>query len=278
MPATSILARTRTSGVSMSSCSETMSSATSRCGTTRPTRPCSGHRRRRTGPLRGRRRPGRGRVPRCSRVPTARLPSRRCVELVLAGGGIEQVGRHGGVHRQAGDVDAQRQQRAHHLLDVVADDVTARATEHGVELLGSPSPRSGGRPAPSPASPFPAARTSPTRSLRPGTPQPSRRHAHFAVAQGAQVGHRLVGRGRNTYLALRHGDRLVVHRVVVQCTGVLRERVFGLQGRCGPPTCRFARARPTAAGRRCGPTPSSARSGRTRLPRPHGPTRRAGAR
>ena len=49
-------------------------------------------------------------------------------QLVLAGRGVEQVGRHRGVHLEAGEVDAERQQRAHDLLDLVADE---RAGQHG---------------------------------------------------------------------------------------------------------------------------------------------------
>ncbi len=67
------------------------------------------------------------------------------LELVLARGGVEEVGRHRGVHGQAGQVDAQREERAHRLLHVVADH---RLAEHRVELLDHRRRRPGGRPAP----------------------------------------------------------------------------------------------------------------------------------
>ncbi len=59
------------------------------------------------------------------------LPQLR--ELVFAGRRIEQVGRHRGVHLEPRDVDAEREQRPHGLLEVVADD---GAGEDAVELLG----------------------------------------------------------------------------------------------------------------------------------------------
>ena len=55
------------------------------------------------------------------------------LQRVLAGRGVEQIGRHRGVHLQASEVDAQREQRAHGFLDVVPDH---RVGQESVELLG----------------------------------------------------------------------------------------------------------------------------------------------
>ena len=49
----------------------------------------------------------------------AEEPGRQVGQSVLVDGRVEQVGGHRGVHDQAGDVDAQGQQGAHQLLDVV---------------------------------------------------------------------------------------------------------------------------------------------------------------
>ena len=55
------------------------------------------------------------------------------LQRVLAGRGVEQIGRYRRVHLETGQVDAQREQRPHGFLDVVPDD---RAGQDGVELLG----------------------------------------------------------------------------------------------------------------------------------------------
>ena len=65
--------------------------------------------------------------------------------------GVEQVGGHCGVHCQAGAVDAERQQRAHELLDLVAHDtgrastaVSFSATEaRRAGAVGTSTPRPG---------------------------------------------------------------------------------------------------------------------------------------
>ena len=50
------------------------------------------------------------------------------LELVLARGGVEEVRGHGGIHLETGEVDAERQERAHGLLHAVAEH---RAREQG---------------------------------------------------------------------------------------------------------------------------------------------------
>ncbi len=57
-------------------------------------------------------------------------------QLVLARRRIEQIGGHGGVHLEPGDVDAEWQQRPHDLLDVVTQDGAAK---EAVQLLGDRS-------------------------------------------------------------------------------------------------------------------------------------------
>ncbi len=143
MPSTSIRASTRTRGSSIRSWRSASPSASSACpqpgAESGEDRGQPGRRQVGGGHRRERRRPGRH-PERRARIPLPRragavvdlhpeVVARQVGEPVVVGRGIEQVGRHRGVHGQPVHVHPEGQERAHELLGVVGHDADAPLAE-----------------------------------------------------------------------------------------------------------------------------------------------------